>query len=204
MQPTTITVTQLVTTTLPAVTLPQETTTVLVPSVVIMPTTTTVTITVPATTLTIPASASNTWLWSNNFWCLASIGSENSMNFLYTKHISTIGGGMAYVYTRLPVWWSNLLQSNVIILYNASTEPLSDLTGWPSQYISIFPFNVQQLQSVARPFALLEPNSNNSMSVIIVANSDSDIQSILNVMISQPVPVGVMWTITNGQIVTSN
>ena len=194
IQPTTTTITVPITTTLPAVTLPQATTTIFNTSIVNVPTTITITKNIPITTLTTPIS--NTWSWSNNFWCLASLGANNSANFLYTtKNISDIGGGMPYVYSRLPVWWSNILQSNTIILYNPSSESLDDLSQWPTQYSAIFPFNVQQLKSVTPPFALSEPNANNSISVIIVANSDSDIQTMLNVMISQPVPVGVMWTV---------
>jgi hypothetical protein len=194
IQPITTTITLPITTTLPAVTLPQATTTIFNTSIVNVPSTITVTKTIPITTLIAPIS--NTLKWSNNFWCLSSSGADSSSQGLYTNYgINDIYGSILYVYQRLPIYWSNILQSNTIILYNASSEPLDDLAQWPTQYSSIFPFDVQQLKSIIPPFALSEPNANNAMSVIIVANSDSDIQTMLNVMISQPVPVGVMWTV---------
>jgi hypothetical protein len=196
VQPTTITVTQ------PAITLPPVTvtppvqTTTLI-NVETIPTTVTVTVTqgpVIGTTSTTPSS---TWLWTNKSWCFASLGATGSADFLYSYKISNIGGGMPYVYSRLPLFWSYILQSNVIILYNSSSEPLSDLSQWPTQYISIFPFSIQQLESNPVPFVLAEPNGNNSMSIIVVANSDIEIEEIITMMMNTPIPVGVIWTISN-------
>lgn len=140
----------------------------------------------------------------DNLWLLTSQGVDPGIyKEILNPRPSYVSGGIDYVYQRLPVHWSSIQHSNTFILFNAASEDLSILDSWPEQYSEASPFAVDELGSIALPFALFRRQDDATMRAIIIATSQSAILELVNVINTQHVPVGIPWTLSDGAIVAS-
>ena len=117
--------------------------------------------------------------------------------------IGLLGGSMDYIYQGMHMYWSGIRGANTFIFFNAASEDLGILDSWPEQYREILPFSVDELANTALPFALFRRQDDTMMRAIIIASSSSVMLEFANVIRTRDVPVGIPWTLSNGQIVAS-
>ncbi len=171
------------------------------PVIVVQTTTPTGTGTSPPSTFT----QTGTWTLSGSIYFLGSKNSGSSAsNYARSLGFSggNLSGSMSYVYNKLGVYWDDISSSNTFILFNASAEDPSILRDWPSAYSAVFPFTDLELANISSlPFALLKQQPGGPIRAIIISNKPEDFLTFVTAMKNALVPVGVPWTLENGQIV---
>ena len=155
----------------------------------------------------LPVITDDTWTLSGNLYLLTSQGTDPPSAYSLQQAMGTkfgyLGGRVDYIYQKISNYWSEIRQSNTLILFNAAFEDLSILGSWPEQYKEVCPFTVNELSSINLPFALLKRQDNGTIRAIIIANSQSEILEFITIMKNKQVPVNTPWTLSNGKIVAS-
>lgn len=145
----------------------------------------------------------------DNLWLLTSRDVDGMLCVEILRHHfkvggpSLLGGSIDYVYQQMHRHWSSIQPSNTLILFNAASEDLGVLDSWPEEYAEVFPFDVDELGNTTLPFALFTRQDATIMRAIVVVDSRFAILDFVNVIDTCEVPVGVPWTLSNGQIVAS-
>jgi hypothetical protein len=157
------------------------------------------------TTSTTPPTnspAADTWKLTGNMYFFNSQPSVNGGNLF--NEISSYGfiGGLGVpggFQTTMNQNWVQIQQTNTLIFFSPS-DPLTILDEWPTQFKEVCPFSSQELKDIKTPFAKLKKRSNGLISAIIMASTDQEMISYLQIMKEKAAPIGVPWTISNQNI----
>jgi hypothetical protein len=148
----------------------------------------------------------DTWTLSAPLYLLGVIGGETFMELLSYQESWGLSFGFEGsssfddLCQQISEYWDGIQESNTIIVLSTSLEGLQRLSEWPEQYKEVFPFSVEELEALDLPFALLERQDNGLIRAIILVDNEPDIVTFVTAVKDNQVPVGIPWTLTNGEV----
>jgi hypothetical protein len=148
----------------------------------------------------------DTWTLSTPLYLLGVIGGGTFMELLSYQESWGLSFGFEgsssfdNLCQQISEYWDSIQQSNTIIVFSTSLENLQRLGEWPGQYKEVCPFSVEELVALDPPFALLERQDNGLIRAIILVDNEPDIVTFVTVIKDKQVPVGIPWTLTDGEV----
>jgi hypothetical protein len=151
----------------------------------------------------------DTWTLSAPLYLLGVIGGETFMEVWSYQESWELSFGFegsssfdTLCQEQIPEHWDWIREDNTIIMFSTSLENLQRLSEWPEQYKEVFPFSVEELEALNLPFALLKRQDNGLIRAIILADNEADLLTFISAIKDKQVPVGVPWTLSNGEVIT--
>lgn len=105
-----------------------------------------------------------------------------------------LGGGLQYIYDRLPVHRDVLQTLDTLLLLNITAEDVAKLAEWPQRDRNLLPPALEDLVRYEPPFAYLA-RQGGRVRGIVVGRTTEEIERLLSVMVERSVPLGVPWTV---------
>jgi len=112
-----------------------------------------------------------------------------------------LGGYMQHIYDHLDIYIDQIARVDSVLLFNTAAEHPELLRDWPEEYSFLFPFELEELYELKRPFGYFKRDELGYLRGVIMADNEEDIINLGVHMSEHEIPVGQPYVVsTEGDI----